>query len=223
MKIIILKIVFLTIFLLSQNSFAQFGRLSSLLESNDNETEESTADTLDLVSTYNLSLGFIIDAQIRFANALGLQEQSELLSTQRQILGQGNLDQDAYVTLREVSDSVQLEIDAIAKEGNALDSQSRADYANGLLNMIKGIYEARNLPQAAQEAASNTVSSLGGGGLSGLLNSASSATVMSYVIADIPNYFNSFVESGKLMIEYGRSNEIAPPEEATSMMDMFSL
>ncbi len=183
---------------------AQFG---GMLGGKKETTEGATPE--QVVGKFVESQAQIIAAQIKFAEAFQLQDQVTLLQAEQQALSGDSVDTSALKKSREVSDGAQAAIAARMEEQPELDQAGKARYSEGLVAYAKGLLAAKQTVDMAQAAGR----SFGMGSLSGTGRAAA------FVAKESPGYFKSLKDSSRMVFEYGKRNDIAPPSDATSLLD----
>lgn len=202
-------LILVVLMLVGSPVHAQFGgKLDGLLGGKTNNATSGSVE--QMVGKFVESNGHVIGAQIKFAEAFGLQDQVALLQAEQKALASGATDTDAMKKTKAVSKDAQVAIDARMAEQPELTAESRVTYGEGLVSYIKGLAAARQTAQIAKSAASafgNPLSLVG------------NARAGAYVVKEAPDYFKTLQQSSRMAIEYGRRNNIEPPSDATSLLD----
>lgn len=223
-----LNIVVLALFLaLTSHAQAQFGGLRNMLKkvedvaSGDNPLSDLTSAAVGggetsgtgttMVTSFVTSYGHVLDAQIEFSRAFGLEDQAEQLEIEKSVLTSGQIDRDSLQKIRVTSGNVQLLIDAKTAENFQLSEIGRNHYEQGLIYYFLGVAEAYSLVQSAKAMDFSAES---------LLANFGDTTVSMYVVTEAPGYLQRLGSTGGMLMQFGRENDLDLPEDATGLLDL---
>lgn len=186
-------------------SHAQFGSLI-----NRGGEQANAPDAEAFVDSFVESYAHVLTAQAHFSEALGLKEQVDGLKAEQQALGSGSIDTDRLKKVSEVSANAQRAIDERQQAQPAMDAQAKLAYGQGLGALVNGLVTGRDVVGNAKSVGS----SLGGNPMA-LMGAGKTAA---YVVKAAPGYLKNLQASAKLALEFGKSNGIEAPANATSLL-----
>lgn len=169
------------------------------------DAEESGGD---LIQTFVTSQSHVLDAQIHFANAFEMADQVALLEAEKAAIGGDSIDRSVLEKARESSDSVQLEIKKRMEAQPELNEEGRAHYTKGIVSYGQGLLAGKQAVDLAQKSTN--------GGLG--MRALSQGRDLAYVTKETPGYFRNLVSTSSMLFEYGKRNDISPPEDATALL-----
>lgn len=174
--------------------------------STDTDATRAWGEGGDVMQTFVTSQSHVLDAQIHFAKAFELADQVTLLEAEKEAIGGDTIDRSALQKTRKISNDAQIAIDQRMEEQPELDEEGSESYRQGLMSYGLGLLAGRHAVALASDA---TDSALG---------VVSRGRDMAYVVKETPGYFGELVSTGKMLFQYGRRNDIEPPEDATSLL-----
>ena len=200
------------------SAHAQFGLPKSLPGLGSDEKPVVAAATSDFYGVAFLMRVSMNEAELGLAKAFGLQEEARLLELEAERLESGSITAGGFKDSVSLSENTQKAISAKIDAGYELDEEGRMHFQNAIPPFIVGIGLLPALKEegekfieeakAAQKSASFTQKAL----------MAKKAIEAAGVVKELKDYIPSTYNSGKVLINYGKSNEIPMPDNATDAL-----
>lgn len=206
MKKIVLAAAVSAALVFAAPSHAQFGNLL-----NRGGEQSNAGDAQAVVDSFVTSYGQVLTAQVHFAEALGLQTQVDELRAQQEVLGSGSIDTERLEKVSEVSESAQRAINERQQAQPELDANAKAAYGAGLVSLFEGIMTGRDVVTNASAVGSSL-----GSNPAAMMGSGRTAA---YVVRQAPGYLRTVQETARMAVEFGQSNGIEAPSNATSLLE----
>lgn len=203
-------IVFAALLAVASAAQAQFGKLGDILGGRNQDNNAGA--TAVLVTSFVESNTLVLGAQIKFAEAFGLQDQVALLQAEQLSLSSGATDTAAMKKAKSVSANAQAAIDERMAQQPELTAESRTAYTEGLVSYALAVVAARAVVKNANEAGSSLLSNP-------LQAAGAGAGAALYVVKEAPGYLQRLVQTGKLVFEYGQRNKIDTPSGGDLLFD----
>ena len=153
----------------------------------------------------------VLQANAKMSEALGLKATAADAQAVVQQLSSGStVDKDSASKAATAVGDTGGAIAAKLAEKPVLDAAAKAIYTQGLLNLAKGVVKYVGLGK--------DVSSMGDGLKSAPLTQLPSLGAASYVVTKFPTSTTEVMKALKNAVDFAKSNDIAVPAEATSLL-----
>lgn len=187
-------------------ALAQFGNLLGGKAAATDSKADVFAQQDRMVQTYAEAGGMVLTSNGHFSQALGLKAEASNAAAKADSLSGKDLEaQDKAISAGTAELVGKLKTDAKLKDG-----PSKESYAKGLLSLAQGVKKYMDMSKEAQSFSSglSSVSPLQMGKLqSGV-----------YVAKTLPGNISNLTNVLKSAVEFGKSNGVQIPKEATSLL-----
>jgi hypothetical protein len=213
---LIIKTSFISALVLVSSTAFAFGLPSLDAKKDDAPAVDSFAAQDALVQQYTKSAVNIAGAQVMFASALGLKQESASMTEQANALKSGSIDKDAMERMSETSGATNDAILAATENSEELSADAKAEFAKAFIPYSVGLIEASKISGAATtfiDGVKNTISSASMMDKLGVTKKLSAGM---YVAKEMPGFASNLYSSSKTLISFAKSQGIEIPENVMS-------
>ena len=202
---------------------ASFGDFKNPLSKKDAAPPIDTGSLIDqqagIVETLVAGLTEYSSGQIIVAKALGLKEEADMLGSEQEALGSGNVnDKGSIERSMTVTSSAQEAIDKKIEEGAVLNEEAKQELAKALPFYARGtVYTSKLVPETKDWG----IAALGSIKSAGMIEAGKLKKQLDtgmFIASKLPGYFKSAKDSYASLIAFSKKNEI-DTSEADSMLD----
>lgn len=217
MKKLSTAIVLLASMLITDPSYAGFGDLLGKKESKTSGDVYAMQD--DLVKAYTVSATGVNNAQVLLAKAFDLKELVAELEAEQKALKDGSVsDEKSIKANKKLTENANNVILEKMKTGDKLSDEGRKYYVKAFPPYVQGLVGSKKIIDASEGFLDSAKSTLSSASFMEKAKVASKLTVGSYVASEAPGLVKNLWDTSKMMITYGKNNDIEVPADATEAL-----
>lgn len=157
-------------------------------------------------------------AELRLAEALGLDEEATRLRAEADRLAQGSVTtqqaRESVTTSREAQAAMTEKINS----GAELDAASKAKLAEALPPLAIGTFLTTKLPDQASQYANQLQAEADSAGMMQKASAARRAAAAARLAGDMPGFVSTTLNNYRTIINFSRENDVPIPDNATDVL-----